>query len=836
MSAFGKILTGIFGSRNSRTLRSLKPLVQKIEALGEPLKSLSDSELQAYTEKFKTQLAEGKTLDDIMPEAFAVVREASDRVLGMRHFDVQILGGISLHKGWISEAKTGEGKTLMATLPSYLNALTGEGVHVIVPNSYLAQRDAEWMGKIHTFLGLTVAAIHADDNYEAKSEHYQADIVYTTNHAVGFDYLRDNMRVEDDAKLIRSLNYCIVDEVDSILIDDARTPLIITGPADTSSELYDQIYTLVKDYTVSSEDKPGDVEINIQDRQVFLSDQGQEKIQDALIKAEIIANNTTLFDLENTSISHYINACLQARHLFQKDIEYVVDQDEIVIIEESTGRKAIGRRWGNGIHQALEAKEGVSIKKETQTLASITYQNLFRQYHKLSGMTGTADTEAAELKDIYALEVLVIPTNKPMDRDDMTDMVFLTHSAKTSAIVEEIQKRHQTGQPILIGTASIEYSEQLSEELTKLKIPHQVLNAKQHAREADIIADAGRLNAVTIATNMAGRGTDIMLGGCPQRHSDWESQHESVLKAGGLHVLGTERHESRRVDNQLRGRSGRQGDVGSSQFFLSFDDRLIKRFASEKVISVLRNMGDEKEAISAPILSRQIENAQKRVESKYYDARKELLKLDDVANHQRQIIYSQRNELLKAEHISEIIEGMISFTVGQLVKRFMGSEETSISQDHSPLAEHLNDQYELGIDLQHTATLTEIEATVRLALQSKIAEHKKVTSDEMYLALEKQSLLMVLDRTWKEHLSAMDHLKRGINYRSYAQKNPAHEFKKDSFSLFQQMLEKIKLQTVRQLCLVQIKPPPKIITPGGYQITMTPPKPHQVESTENETV
>ncbi|MEC7030606.1 MAG: preprotein translocase subunit SecA [Pseudomonadota bacterium] len=829
MSTVGKILTGIFGSRNSRTLKKLKPITQKIDEFGETLKPLSDDALKAYTETFKDQLSNGKTLDDIMPEAFAVVREASHRVLGMRHFNVQLLGGIALHKGWIAEAKTGEGKTLMATLPSYLNALTGEGVHVIVPNSYLAKRDAEWMGKIHTFLGLSVAAVQADDDYETKQKNYQSDIIYTTNHAIGFDYLRDNMRVDDHAKLIRSLNYCIVDEVDSILIDDARTPLIITGPADTSSELYEKIYQMIKDFPVASEEAPGDVEINLQDRQVFLSDSGQEHIQKLLIEANIIAKNTTLFDLENTNIAHYINACLQARHLFQKDIEYVVDKDEVVIIEESTGRKAIGRRWGNGIHQALEAKESVSIKKETQTLASITYQNLFRQYHKLSGMTGTADTEAAELKDIYGLDVLVIPTNKPMARTDLTDMVFLSHSAKTNAIVKEIKTRHETGQPILIGTASIEYSEQLSDALTKQNITHQVLNAKQHEREAEIIADAGRLNAVTIATNMAGRGTDIMLGGCPDHHSDWKDQHDQVLKAGGLHVLGTERHESRRVDNQLRGRSGRQGDVGSSQFYLSFDDRLIKRFASEKVISMLRNMGDENEAISAPILSRQIENAQKRVESKYYDARKELLKLDDVANHQRQIIYNQRNELLQAEHISEIITGMISFTTAQLINRFIGHDLHSASSVKD-LEEHLQSQYNIHPDLSDGMTISDLTTSLNDTLQTRIDEHKKLTSEEMYIALEKQALLMVLDRTWKEHLSAMDHLKRGINYRSYAQKNPAHEFKKDSFALFEQMLEKIKLQTIRQLCLVQIKPPPTTITPGGYDITMSPKKAYQPEN------
>ena len=674
MSTFGKILAKIFGTRNSRMLSKLKPTVAAIKAHEDALKALSDDELKSYTLRFQKDLSEGKTLDEILPLAFAVVREASYRVLSMRHFDVQLIGGIALHKGWIAEAKTGEGKTLMATLPSYLNGLTREGVHVIVPNSYLAKRDAEWMGKVHEFLGLTVASVTAEDSFEVKQKAYAADIVYTTNHALGFDYLRDNMRVSDENKLIPKLNFCIVDEVDSILIDDARTPLIITGPADTSSELYQTIYDILDPFSISNEETEGDIEINLQDRKVFLTDKGTEKLQSLLLEKAIIAQNTSLFDLENTRINHYINACLSAKHLFRKDVDYVLENNQVVIIEESTGRKAIGRRWGNGIHQALEAKESVTIRQETQTMASITYQNLFRLYDKLSGMTGTADTEAAELKSIYNLDVLVIPTNRPLARVDLGDLVFITGEAKTQAIIDQIKVKHQTGQPLLVGTSSIEYSEFLSSSLHKEGIKHEVLNAKQHEREAQIIAQAGRLNAVTIATNMAGRGTDILLGGCPDEHTDWESQNKAVIAAGGLHVIGTERNESRRVDNQLRGRSGRQGDIGSSQFFVSFDDRLIKRFKSDTIVALLKRLDNSNDPVSSPLLTRQIEGSQKRIESRYYDARRELLKMDDVANHQRQIIYTQRNELLASNTISDIVESMLQFTVNDLMTKFVSQE------------------------------------------------------------------------------------------------------------------------------------------------------------------
>jgi len=818
-----RILAKIFGTRNSRMLASLKPLLNEINAFGETLKGIDDQSLQAHTQRFKNALAEGKTLDDILPEAFAVVREASHRVLGMRHFEVQLLGGIALHKGWIAEARTGEGKTLMATLPSYLNALIGKGVHVIVPNSYLATRDAEWMGKIHTFLGLTVAAVHAETAPEEKIKLYHSDIIYTTNHALGFDYLRDNMRISNADKMIPALNYCIVDEVDSILIDEARTPLIITGAADTSSELYAHIYKIINKLTVATEEKNGEVEINLKDKQVFLTDSGQETLQSTLTDLGLIEKGSSLFDLENTNISHYINACLQGKHLFQRDIEYVVSNNEVVIIDNSTGRKSIGRRWGNGIHQAIEAKEGVEIKRETQTLASITYQNLFRQYDKLSGMTGTADTEASELKDIYELDVLVIPPNKPLARIDLSDVVYLVHEEKTKAIVEEVKKRHQSSQPLLIGTASIEYSEQLSQKLTEAGIKHNVLNAKQHEREAEIIADAGRLNAVTIATNMAGRGTDIVLGGCPDKHSDWKEQHEAVIKAGGLHVLGTERHESRRIDNQLRGRSGRQGDVGSSQFFLSFDDQLIKRFASEKIRAMLKSLGEPSEPISAPILTRSIENAQKNVESKYYDARRELLKLDDVANHQRHIIYQQRDELLMTESVTEIIEGMTAYTVSYLIDKYMPVSDDVTQWDREGLSQALSSSYDINVEINGTSR-TDIENTTNLAIESKINEKFSLSTEQYIKEVEKRTLLLVLDKTWKEHLSAMDHLKKGINFRSYAQKNPTHEFKKDSFTLFEQMLDKIKLHTIIQLCKLNIAPTKPKQMAGSYAINISPGK------------
>ena len=832
MSTFGKILAKIFGTRNSRMLSKLKPTVAAIKAHEDALKALSDNELKSYTLRFQKDLSEGKTLDEILPLAFAVVREASHRVLNMRHFDVQLIGGIALHKGWIAEAKTGEGKTLMATLPSYLNGLTREGVHVIVPNSYLAKRDAEWMGKVHEFLGLTVASVTAEDSFEVKQKAYAADIVYTTNHALGFDYLRDNMRVSDENKLIPKLNFCIVDEVDSILIDDARTPLIITGPADTSSELYQTIYDILNPFSISNEETEGDVEINLQDRKVFLTDTGTEKLQSLLLEKAIIAQNTSLFDLENTRINHYINACLSAKHLFRKDVDYVMENNQVVIIEESTGRKAIGRRWGNGIHQALEAKESVTIRQETQTMASITYQNLFRLYDKLSGMTGTADTEAAELKSIYNLDVLVIPTNKPLARVDLGDLVFITGEAKTQAIIDQIKVKHQTGQPLLVGTSSIEYSEFLSSLLHKEGIKHEVLNAKQHEREAQIIAQAGRLNAVTIATNMAGRGTDILLGGCPDEHTDWESQNKAVIAAGGLHVIGTERNESRRVDNQLRGRSGRQGDIGSSQFFVSFDDRLIKRFKSDTIVALLKRLDNSNDPVSSPLLTRQIEGSQKRIESRYYDARRELLKMDDVANHQRQIIYTQRNELLASNTISDIVESMLQFTVNDLMTKYVSQEAPDMWQLQD-LDTLLKEQYEIDVAITATNDRSEVENMLRLAFEARVAEKKRLTDEETFQHIEKQALIFVLDKSWKHHLSAMDDLKQGIDYRSLAQKNPVHEFKKDSFTLFERMLSDIKLQTIRQLCLVKISPPPSEETPssGGYQINMSPPRKHH-EQTE----
>lgn len=832
MSTFGKILAKIFGTRNSRMLAKLKPTVAAIKAHEDALKALSDDELKSHTLRFQKDLSEGKTLDEILPLAFAVVREAGHRVLGMRHFDVQLIGGIALHKGWISEAKTGEGKTLMATLPSYLNGLTREGVHVIVPNSYLAKRDAEWMGKVHEFLGLTVASVTAEDSFEIKQKAYSADIIYTTNHALGFDYLRDNMRVSDENKLIPKLHFCIVDEVDSILIDDARTPLIITGPADTSSELYQTIYDILDPFNISTEANEGDIEINLQDRKVFLTDTGTEKLQDILLEKSIIAHNTSLFDLENTRINHYINACLSAKHLFRRDVDYVVENTQVVIIEESTGRKAIGRRWGNGIHQALEAKESVKIRQETQTMASITYQNLFRLYDKLSGMTGTADTEAAELKSIYNLDVLVIPTNRPLARTDLGDLVFITGDAKTQAIIDQIKSRHKTGQPLLVGTSSIEYSEFLSSILQKEGIKHEVLNAKQHEREAQIIAQAGRLSAVTIATNMAGRGTDILLGGCPDEHADWESQNKAVIEAGGLHVIGTERNESRRVDNQLRGRSGRQGDVGSSQFFVSFDDKLIKRFKSDTIVALLKRLDNSNDPVSSPLLTRQIEGSQKRIESRYYDARRELLKMDDVANHQRQIIYTQRNELLAASDISDIVESMLQFTVTELISKFL-SHEVPDMWNLKDLGALLKEQYEIDVDLPQSGDRSEIENMLRLAFEARIAEKKRLTDEETFQHIEKQALIFVLDKSWKHHLSAMDDLKQGIDYRSLAQKNPVHEFKKDSFTLFEKMLGEIKLQTIRQLCLVKISPPAQEspIHSGGYQVNMSPARKHH-EQTE----
>lgn len=816
-----KILSKIFGTRNDRMLASLKPLVQAVEDCETALKELTDAELASQTSVLKKQLDAGDSLDEILPKAFAVVREASVRVLKKRHYDVQVIGGIALHKGWLAEAKTGEGKTLMATLPSYLNALSGKSVILVLPNNYLAERDATEMGKIYNFLGLTASYVTDDMDFEKKQAGYRADIVYTTHSCLGFDYLRDNMRIDNTQRLLKDLSFCIVDEVDSILIDDARTPLILTGASDTSSELYEKLYSIIKTLHHEDDLSKSDVEIDRKDNLVLLTDHGSDKLQEILIQQGIIDKQSSLFDLDNTTVCHYANACLQARFLFQKDVDYIVDKKEIVIIEKSTGRKAVGKRWRGGIHQAVEAKEGLEIQRETQTTASITYQNLFRLFDKLSGMTGTADTEAVEFKDIYNLDVLVIPLNKKCIRDDLIDRLYITEKEKTQAIVKEIAKRHESGQPLLIGTSSIEYSEKLSKLLQKEKIKHEVLNAKQHEKESFIIENAGRFGAVTIATNMAGRGTDIILGGHPDKTENWEEAHQKVLEVGGLHVLGTERHESRRVDNQLRGRSGRQGDPGSAQFYVSFEDHLM-RFAPESIVRMLKNLSTEGEAIEEPTLSISVENAQKRTESRDYDRRKELLKLDDVANQQRQIIYAQRNELLESEDISEVIDSMIDFAMRDNISKFLPDQDTE-SWDIKGLEAYML-QFSTKVDLSGLNTAEEIFEKLIEGIKQHLDNKKKNIPEKTFKLVEKRCLLMVIDKCWKEHLAAMDHLRQGIGFRSFANKNPTHEFKKDSFALFERMLKNIKIYTVVNLCLVSIQPREK--KSQGYAVTSnTPAKP-----------
>jgi preprotein translocase subunit SecA len=818
MYFISKIGQAIFGTKNERELNKLQPLVDQINALESKIEALDDSSLRKKTSDLKAAYTSGQTLDDLLPEAFAVVREASKRTIGLRHYDVQLISGIALHKGWVAEAKTGEGKTLTATLPSFLNALAGKGVHVIVPNAYLAKRDATWVQPIFDFLGLTVSTAENSSSFTERQSAYEADITYTTNSTLGFDYLRDNMRLSDQQKCQRDLFYCIIDEADSILIDEARTPLIITGQADDSSELYQKIYALTSQLEYS-EDNPKDLTILLKEKQVHLTEPGHDRINELLRGAKLIADGSDLYEVENIRITHYINACLKARFLYHKDIDYVIDQQQIIIIDESTGRKSIGRRWSDGLHQALEAKENVPIQKENQTLASITYQNLFRLYPKISGMTGTADTEATELNDIYQLTVLVIPTNKPMVRADHADKIYMNEEDKTNAIIEEVKTKHAVGQPILIGTTSIESSEALSKHLSSAKIKHNVLNAKHHEREAEIIAEAGRYGSVTIATNMAGRGTDIILGGDPSHNKNWQEEHQKVIESGGLHVLGSERHESRRIDNQLRGRSGRQGDVGSSQFYLSLDDKLMKRFASEQMKYFMTTLGMKKgENLSAPMLNRSIENAQNNIEAHYYDMRKNLLQLDNVANDQRSIIYQQRNELLSSESISDVIIDMLPSVAENICNQITQSikvlDEKGCAHIHAALLKQL----QVDLEVKTHSSIEALSILLTEKLKEKLAEqHEKI--GEPFLSVEKKCLLSILDKSWKEHLSAMDHLRMGIQLRRYAQKNPAHEFKEEALTLFNQLLSKVKYATIHALCNVEITPPkPTMPSSGGYTI------------------
>ena len=824
-----KVLSKIFGSRNERLLKRLNKTVAQINGLEEQIAGLSDAELRAKTDEFRQRLEKGETLDDLLPEAFAVVREAGKRVLDMRHFDVQLIGGMVLHQGMIAEMRTGEGKTLVATLAVYLNALPGKGVHVVTVNDYLARRDAEWMGKLYRFLGLTTGVVVSGLDNEARREAYAADVTYGTNNEFGFDYLRDNMAFRLEDRVQRDLNFAIVDEVDSILIDEARTPLIISGPAEDSSELYVRINELIPKLTKQEEeDGPGDFSVDEKTKQVFLTEEGHQRVEELLTEAGLLNENESLYDTGNIGLMHHLMAALRAHALFQKNVDYIVQNGEVVIVDEFTGRTMPGRRWSEGLHQAVEAKEGVPIQQENQTLASITFQNYFRLYDKLAGMTGTADTEAYEFQQIYGLEVAVIPTHKPVRRTDFGDLVYMTQREKYDSVIEDIKDCVKRQQPVLVGTTSIETSEYLSKILKKSGIKHEVLNAKQHEREAEIVAQAGCPGAVTIATNMAGRGTDIVLGGnleaelakIPEEdeaarqkvREAWQKRHDQVIEAGGLHIIGTERHESRRIDNQLRGRAGRQGDPGSSRFYLSLEDNLMRIFASERVAAIMQKLGmQEGEAIEHPWVTRAIENAQRKVEGRNFDIRKQLLEYDDVANDQRKVIYAQRKELLEAEDISDTIRDIREDVVNSLIDNYIPPQSIDELWDVPGLEKALESEFGLKLEVQkwldEDASLDEEGLRKRIleAIEQEYAAKEALAGSEVLRQFEKAAMLQVLDTAWKEHLAAMDYLRQGIHLRGYAQKNPTQEFKREAFELFNQLLERIKHETIAVLSKVQVR-------------------------------
>ncbi|MEB2232645.1 preprotein translocase subunit SecA [Xanthomonas campestris pv. campestris] len=825
------LLTRVFGSRNERQLRQLNRLVTQINALEPTIEKLSDAELQAKTPEFKQRLAAGESLDKILPEAFAVCREASRRVLGMRHYDVQLIGGMVLHLGKIAEMRTGEGKTLVATLPVYLNALEGQGVHVVTVNDYLARRDAAQMGKLYNWLGLSVGVVYPGMPHSDKHAAYAADITYGTNNEFGFDYLRDNMALSRADRYQRKLHYAIVDEVDSILIDEARTPLIISGPADESPELYIRVNRIVPQLTKQeSEEGEGDYWIDEKGKQVHLSEAGMGHAEELLLQAGILENaDDGLYAAQNLSVVHHLNAALRAHAIYQRDVDYIVRDGEVVIVDEFTGRTLSGRRWSDGLHQAVEAKEGVPVQRENQTLASITFQNLFRMYKKLSGMTGTADTEAYEFQSIYGLEVVVIPTNRPTVRKDHPDQVFLNRKGKFNAVLADIEDCAKRGQPVLVGTTSIETSEMLSEHLRKAGVKHEVLNAKQHEREATIVANAGQPGAVTIATNMAGRGTDIVLGGSLEAEyhalgedateearfkikTDWQRRHEAVKAAGGLHIIGTERHESRRIDNQLRGRAGRQGDPGSSRFYLSLEDNLMRIFASDWVQKAMRMMGmKEDDVIEDRLVSRQIEKAQRKVEAHNFDIRKNLLDFDDVNNDQRKVIYAQRDDLLDAESVKDNVDGIRGDVIYDLVARFVPPNSVDEQWDLQGLEATLESELGMPLALRELAKTQEeldaeqIAAKVQAAVDAHFAEKEAAVGADTMRALEKHVMLTVLDQGWKEHLAKMDYLRQGIYLRGYAQKQPKQEYKKEAFELFSEMLENVKREVINLLARVRIR-------------------------------
>ncbi|WP_430459941.1 preprotein translocase subunit SecA [Thalassolituus sp. LLYu03] len=829
----GNLFRKIFGSKNSRELKRMGKLVTQINALEDSIKKLSDDELKGKTAEFRQRLEGGATLDSLLAEAFAVCREASTRVMGMRHFDVQLIGGITLHEGRIAEMRTGEGKTLVGTLPSYLNALTGKGVHVVTVNDYLARRDAEWMRPLYEFLGLSVGVVVPGQNPQDKREQYKADIVYGTNNEFGFDYLRDNMAFSLADKAQRELYFAIVDEVDSILIDEARTPLIISGPAEDSSELYRKINELVPQLERGKESEDGSevtghYVVDEKHRTIEMTEEGHEFIEELLTREGVLKEGESLYASSNLSLLHHVQSALKAHAVYQKNVDYIVQNGQVVIVDEHTGRTMPGRRWSDGLHQAVEAKEGVKIQAESQTLASTTFQNYFRLYEKLGGMTGTADTEAYEFHQIYALDVVVIPTNKAIRRIDFNDVIYATQKEKYDAVIEEIREVVAQKRPVLVGTASIEASEYLSQLLTKAKVAHNVLNAKENAREAQIIAEAGRPGAVTIATNMAGRGTDIMLGGkweaevavleAPTQDqidsikAEWKKRHDAVLEAGGLHIIGTERHESRRIDNQLRGRAGRQGDPGSTRFFLSLEDNLMRIFMSERMRSMMQALGmKDGESIEHRMVTNAVEKAQRKVEGRNFDIRKQLLEYDDVANDQRRVIYNQRNDLMAMDDISEIIANIRKDVVQEAIDGYIAPQSLEEQWDIEGLEKHLQSEFDIQLPvkqwLDSEDKLYEESLRERIldAVQKAYEEKAQQAGEHAIRMFEKQVMLQILDHLWKEHLATMDHLRQGIHLRGYGQKNPKQEYKRESFGLFQDLLNNIKKETIRVLSHVKVR-------------------------------
>jgi preprotein translocase subunit SecA len=839
----------IFGSRNQRLIKQYQKTVAVINALESQIEQLTDDQLRAKTDEFRQRVASGESLDKLLPEAFAVCREASRRVLKMRHFDVQLIGGMVLHYGKIAEMRTGEGKTLVATLAAYLNAMSGRGVHVVTVNDYLAQRDAEWMGKLYNFLGLSVGVNLSQMDHEAKQAAYAADITYGTNNEFGFDYLRDNMVYETGSRVQRSLNFAIVDEVDSILIDEARTPLIISGQAEDHTDLYVRMNALppLLERQIGEEradgtgvERPGEYTLDEKSRQVFLTESGHEKAERMLADWGLIGEGESLYAPQNITLMHHVYAALRAHTLFFRDQHYVVQNGEVIIVDEFTGRLMPGRRWSDGLHQAVEAKEHVKIQSENQTLASITFQNYFRMYVKLSGMTGTADTEAYEFNEIYGLETVVIPTNRPPKRSDFQDQIYKTANERYNAVIRDIRECHERGQPVLVGTTSIENSELLSNLLTKAGLPHEVLNAKQHAREAAIVAEAGRPKRITIATNMAGRGTDIVLGGNAEKqaalvdadellspeeksrriqslYDEWQTLHDEVKAAGGLHIVGTERHESRRIDNQLRGRAGRQGDPGSSRFYLSLDDPLLRIFAGDRVRAIMDRLRmPEGEAIEAGIVTRSIESAQRKVEARNFDIRKQLLEYDDVANDQRKVIYQQRNELLEAHDITETITAMRHAVITDVVHPFIPAGSIEEQWRAPELEEVLRNDWQLDLAVQEMISESQsldaqdiAEAVLAAADESYEAKVAQV-GRESFSAFERSVMLQTLDRFWREHLAALDHLRQGIHLRGYAQKNPKQEYKREAFELFEALLNIVKTEVTRVVMNVQIQSPEQL--------------------------